>query len=226
MKLPMMLRTTTQRGLFAPSAVRIVPTRSATAAALRAVSSNAQASNRPSRLQAQAQFISIRSFSTSQRRPQPTAKYTASPLTDGEYHKLSNHVLDSLTETFEMLLEEADVEALEEGARSKNQGATRGSPASEWDIECAVSILNRSDRHPRRDQHHPKLTPTLFPRPFGPLFPHPHTVRCDEPEVWSPRHLGDQQAAPKQADLALESKEVRIHPSPTVTDCRRLTTSG
>ncbi|EST09380.1 Frataxin/CyaY [Kalmanozyma brasiliensis GHG001] len=142
MKLPMMLRTTTQRGTFASAAVRLIPTRSATAVAVRAVSSTAQASNRPSTVQARVQLISNRSFSTSQKWAHPTAKYTASPLTDGEYHKLSNHVLDSLTETFEMLLEEADIEALEEDARSKNQGATRGSPASEWDIECASGVMN------------------------------------------------------------------------------------
>ncbi|KAJ1025195.1 hypothetical protein NDA16_002700 [Ustilago loliicola] len=41
-----------------------------------------------------------------------------------------------------MLLEEADIEALEEEARAQNKGATRGSPASEWDIECASGVMN------------------------------------------------------------------------------------
>ena len=71
-------------------------------------------------------------------RQSSTPQYTASSLSDGEYHKLSNGVLDSLTETFEVLLEEADIDALEQKARQQNQAAQRGSPASEWDIECAV----------------------------------------------------------------------------------------
>lgn len=92
------------------------------------------------RLSAHPTATPTRTFSASRYSAQPTAKYTASPLTDGEYHKLSNQVLDSLTETLEILLEEADIEALEQQARAQNKGATRGSPASEWDIECAVSV--------------------------------------------------------------------------------------
>ena len=135
MKLPMMLRTTTQRGLLQSAAARSVPMRSA-ALVLRA-SFSIPRSIAPS---PRSTALPIRTFSSSTRSAQPTAKYTASPLSDSEYHKLSNGVLDSLQETFETLLEEADVESLEEAARAKNEGATRGSPAAEWDIECAVSV--------------------------------------------------------------------------------------
>lgn len=141
MKLPMMLRTTTQRGLIHTASVRSVLTPT--------VASSVQfgRSNLPTKavtsIPTSALRISsapkARSFSTSLSVAHPTAKYTASPLTDGEYHKLSNNVLDSLTETFETLLEEADIETLEQEARAKGQGANTGSPASEWDIECAVS---------------------------------------------------------------------------------------
>jgi frataxin len=89
---------------------------------------------------------------------QPTAKYSASPLSDGEYHKLSNQAIDSLTETFETLLEDADVDALEQEARSNMQGASRGSPSSEWDIECAVSISPRLRRLIRCDRQAPSLS--------------------------------------------------------------------
>ncbi|SJX64886.1 related to YFH1-mitochondrial matrix iron chaperone [Sporisorium reilianum f. sp. reilianum] len=143
MKLPMMLRTTTQRGLLTSAPLRAISSRSATALGLRDTLSRSQVKV----VAARTPFlphtsIVVRSFSTSQRREQPTTKYTASPLTDGEYHKLSNTAIDSLTETFEVLLEEADVEALEEQARAKHQGATRGSPAAEWDIECASGVMN------------------------------------------------------------------------------------
>lgn len=140
MKLPMMLRTTTQRGLLYSAPIRSTPLRSASTLASRGNLPRSQtkiAATRPGTLHLSP--LTLRSFSTSKRWEYPTTKYTASPLTDGEYHKLSNTVIDSLTETFETLLEEVDVEALDEEARSKNQGATRGSPASEWDIECAVS---------------------------------------------------------------------------------------
>ncbi|KAJ9474624.1 Frataxin-like protein, mitochondrial [Pseudozyma hubeiensis] len=145
MTLPMMLRTTTQRGLRSSAAIRTLSRRSAAAA--RAICTGFSVT--PTRVtgattSAQRCFAtsSSRSFSMSRRWAQPTSKYTASPVTDGEYHKLSNHVLDSLTETFETLLEEADVDALEEAARAKHQGAIRGSPASEWDIECASGVMN------------------------------------------------------------------------------------
>ncbi|CDW96173.1 hypothetical protein [Sporisorium scitamineum] len=138
-----MFRTTNQRGLLTSAPIRTIPTRSATALGLRDNLSRSQAKITATRTPPlHLSSITVRSFSTSQRRAQPTTKYTASPLTDGEYHKLSNNAIDSLTETFETLLEEADVEALEEEARAKHQGATRGSPASEWDIECASGVLN------------------------------------------------------------------------------------
>ena len=138
MKLPMMLRTTTQRGLLSSASFRTVPSRSF-AAALRTTRTLPQSKLTPS-ISSTLRLTDIpkRSFTSTRKVASPTAKYTASPLTDGEYHKLSNSVLDSLTETFETLLEEADVETLEQEARAKNQGATRGSPATEWDIECAV----------------------------------------------------------------------------------------
>lgn len=134
----MMLRTTTQRGLLQAAAVRSIPARSAPRA-LRTIITGLEVR---ASIASSSRITGVvtRSFSSSRFVAQPTAKYTASPLTDGEYHKLSNQVLDSLQETFETLLEEADVEALEEQARAKDQGATRGSPASEWDIECAVSL--------------------------------------------------------------------------------------
>lgn len=142
MKLPMMLRTTTQHGMQQSASVRSIPARCmSVAAASRTVCSLSPRNQSSSviSLYARTRATPTRTFSTSRHVAQPTAKYTASPLTDGEYHKLSNHVLDSLTETFEILLEEADVETLEEQARAQNKGATRGPPASEWDIECAVS---------------------------------------------------------------------------------------
>lgn len=158
MKLPMMLRTTTQRGLLQTAAARSVPMRSAVLA-LRASSSIPRSDAksliapcpRPSALP-------IRTFSSSARSAQPTAKYTASPLSDSEYHKLSNGVLDSLQETFETLLEEADVESLEQAARAKNEGATRGSPAAEWDIECAVSLLSHALGGASEDPMRSRLT--------------------------------------------------------------------
>lgn len=142
MKLPMMLRTTTQRGLRTTATIRTISTRSALTATIRK-----NVSALPTKIIVTRAFsqrtpmVSSRWFSMSQKMAQPTAKYTASPLTDSQYHKLSNNVLDSLQETFETLLEEADVEALEEEARAKQQSATRAAPASEWDIECAVSFL-------------------------------------------------------------------------------------
>lgn len=146
MTLPMMLRTTTQRGLRSSVAIRTLTTGSAAAAARAARTGFSVTPTRVTCATSSTQRCfatsSSRSFSRSQRRAQPTSKYTASPVTDGEYHKLSNHVLDSLTETFETLLEEADVDTLEETARAKHQGAVRGSPASEWDIECAVRTLS------------------------------------------------------------------------------------
>ncbi len=164
----MMLRTTTQRGLFHTAAARSIPARS-TARALRSSSCSTVSRARYDTRIAPSSLVSvvpIRTFSTSKPLAQPTAKYTASSITDGEYHKLSNDVLDSLTETFEMLLEDADIETLEEEARAKHQGATRGSPATEWDIECAVSLLSqhifwqiRSALSPR--PHYQSLT---FPR--------------------------------------------------------------
>ncbi|SPO30848.1 related to YFH1 - mitochondrial matrix iron chaperone [Ustilago trichophora] len=144
MKLPMMLRTTTQRGLLHNASVRSVSTRTV-ASSLHFDRSNLRTKTVTS-IPTSALGISAapkaRSFSTSPSTARPTAKYTASPLTDGEYHKLSNNVLDSLTETFETLLEEADIETLEEEAGAKGQGANRGSPASEWDIECASGVMN------------------------------------------------------------------------------------
>lgn len=64
----------------------------------------------------------IRALSVSRPHWQPTQKYSASPISDGQYHNLSNNVLDTLTEHFEQLLEEADLSG----------------DAQEWDIECAV----------------------------------------------------------------------------------------
>ncbi|SOV01690.1 related to YFH1 - mitochondrial matrix iron chaperone [Ustilago sp. UG-2017a] len=135
MKLPMMLRTTTQRGLLQSAAARTVPARSLT------LTQKVQSRQSPSIL-TKLSAAPTRSFSVSRSVAHPTAKYTASPLADSEYHKLSNHVLDSLTETLETVLEEADIETLEEQARAQNKGATRGSPASEWDIECASGVMN------------------------------------------------------------------------------------
>ncbi|SPO29706.1 related to YFH1 - mitochondrial matrix iron chaperone [Ustilago trichophora] len=144
MKLPMMLRTTTQRGLFHIASIRSVLTRNV-ASSVQFGRSNRQikfATSIPTSALSISSAPKARSFSTSLSVAHPTAKYTASPLTDGEYHKLSNNVLDSLTETFETLLEEADIETLEEQAREKGEGANRGSPASEWDIECASGVMN------------------------------------------------------------------------------------
>nr|CDI55294.1 frataxin [Melanopsichium pennsylvanicum 4] len=130
-----MLRTTTQRGLMHSAA--LLPARSAAVSLGRTFPrSKASTSMAP------ALRISSRCFGSASVVAQPTAKYTASPLTDGEYHKLSDSLLDSLQETFETLLEEADVETLEHEARAKNQGATRGIPASEWDIESASGVMN------------------------------------------------------------------------------------
>lgn len=154
----MMLRTTTQRGLLTSAApLRTIPARLA-AAPVPLLSTSQQAKVTVTSTQPPLPLPSatVRSISTSQSRAQPTTKYTASPLTDGEYHKLSNTAIDSLTETFETLLEQADVETLEQEARAKHQGATRGSPASEWDIECAVSFqtMLQASAHPiRRDSH-------------------------------------------------------------------------
>lgn len=141
MKLPMMLRTTTQRSLLHTSALRSIPARTAVAGlgAGRTIP-QAKVVASTSAFTRSIPAAWSRSFSSSKSVAHPTTKYTASPLTDGEYQKLSNQVLDSLTETFETLLEDADVETLEQEARAKNQGAIRGSPASEWDIECAVSL--------------------------------------------------------------------------------------
>ncbi|KAJ1022287.1 hypothetical protein NDA13_005198 [Ustilago tritici] len=135
MKLPMMLRTTTQSGLLQSAAARSIPARSLTS------TQKVQSRQSPSIL-TKLSAAPTRSFSVSRSVAHPTAKYTASPLADSEYHKLSNHVLDSLTETLETVLEEADIETLEEQARAQNKGATRGSPASEWDIECASGVMN------------------------------------------------------------------------------------
>lgn len=170
MKLPMMLRTTTQRGLRSTAAVRTTPTRSASIAAIRTYPSSSYTRATAAKAILQSSLnVTSRSFSTSQTWAQPTAKYTASPLTDGEYHKLSNNLLDSLQETFETLLEEADVEALEEEARAKHQGATRGSPASEWDIECAVSLVfscPSESAHPISLNLSQLLIAETFPRPM------------------------------------------------------------
>ncbi|SAM84275.1 related to YFH1-mitochondrial matrix iron chaperone [Ustilago bromivora] len=135
MKLPMMLRTTTQRGLLQSAAARSIPARSLTS------TQKVQSRQSPSIL-TKLSAAPTRSFSVSRSVAHPTAKYTASPLADSEYHKLSNHVLDSLTETLETVLEEADIETLEEQARAQNKAATRGSSASEWDIECASGVMN------------------------------------------------------------------------------------
>ncbi|SYW85040.1 related to YFH1 - mitochondrial matrix iron chaperone [Ustilago bromivora] len=123
-----MLRTTTQRGLLQSAAARSIPARSLTS------TQKVQSRQSPSIL-TKLSAAPTRSFSVSRSVAHPTAKYTASPLADSEYHKLSNHVLDSLTETLETVLEEADIETLEEQARAQNKAATRGSSASEWDIE-------------------------------------------------------------------------------------------
>ncbi|ETS62359.1 hypothetical protein PaG_03444 [Moesziomyces aphidis] len=139
----MMLRTTTQRGLLPSAAFRSIPTRSVATPAFRLGPSESwRQSSRSIPDSARAAPSSIRLFSCSSMVAQPTAKYSASPLSDGEYHKLSNQAIDSLTETFETLLEDADVDALEQEARSNMQGASRGSPSSEWDIECASGVMN------------------------------------------------------------------------------------
>ena len=136
----MMLRTTTQRGLFYSTAARSVPLRSTTVALRATQAIQRTGSIAPRAISQRLSDVPSRWFSSSRCVAQPTAKYTASPLTDAEYHKLSNQVLDSLTESFETLLEDADIDKLEEQARAKKIGAVRGSPASEWDIECAVSV--------------------------------------------------------------------------------------
>ncbi|KAJ1019541.1 hypothetical protein NDA18_006021 [Ustilago nuda] len=135
MKLPMLLGTTAQRGLLPSAAARLVPARSLTW-------TEKVASRQSPSILTQLSAAPTRSFSVSRSVAHPTAKYTASPLAESEYHRLSNHVLDSLAETLETLLEQADIETLEEQARAHNKGATRGSPASEWDIECASGVMN------------------------------------------------------------------------------------
>lgn len=51
-----------------------------------------------------------------------TQKYNTSPISDSQYQRLSNDVLDTLTEHFEALLENVTDDT------------------HEWDIECAVRI--------------------------------------------------------------------------------------
>ncbi len=158
MKLPMMLRTTTQRGLLPSAALRSIPARTVATPALRLGPSESWRQSSRS-IPARAHTIPslLRSFKSSSVAAQPTAKYSASPLSDGEYHKLSNQAIDSLTETFETLLEDADIDALEQEARAGMQGTSRGSPSSEWDIECAVSTSPRSRRLIRCDHQDPAL---------------------------------------------------------------------
>ncbi|GAC96019.1 hypothetical protein PHSY_003598 [Pseudozyma hubeiensis SY62] len=218
----MMLRTTTQRGLRSTAAIRTLSTRSAAAAA-RATRTGFSVT--PTRVtgattSAQRCFATSfsRSFSRSQRRAQATSKYTASPVTDGEYHKLSNHALDSLTETFETLLEEADVDALEETARAKHQGAVRGSPASEWDIECAVSLLSLSssfDRHIRQRATGHITDPKTLPRlTFSSIQSGVMNLRCGVHGTWvinkQPPNkqiwLSSPKSGPKRFDYDADSK--------------------
>ena len=222
-----MLRTTTQRGLLQSAAARTIPARSLT------LTQKVQSRQSPSIL-TKLSAAPTRSFSVSRSVAHPTAKYTASPLADSEYHKLSNHVLDSLTETLETVLEEADIETLEEQARAQNKGATRGSPASEWDIECAVShyslfavlsleigtsdtitvLILTAHADTLKSSHAISLMPSLFmPSPCTGT-----TVWRNELAMWSARHLGHQQAASEQADLAVKSKEVRIKAAALPTD--------
>ncbi|KAN0062689.1 Mitochondrial matrix iron chaperone [Thecaphora frezii] len=78
-----------------------------------------------------------RRFSTTPHRSIPPS-YTASKLDTRIYHALSNQTLDLLTEQFESLIEESDVEALER--RAAERGLT--SRSSEWDVECATGVMN------------------------------------------------------------------------------------
>ncbi|EPQ26771.1 uncharacterized protein PFL1_05750 [Pseudozyma flocculosa PF-1] len=82
-----------------------------------------------------------RCFSNSANR-RNAPNYTISNLDERTYHALSNGVLDSLTEHFEALIEESDIDALEQRAARDKLGPQRGAPTTEWDVECATGVMN------------------------------------------------------------------------------------
>ncbi|PWY99978.1 Frataxin [Testicularia cyperi] len=143
MSLPNMLRTTTQRGT---RSLAIVASSASNGRSLVGVSARNSSSSRPTLFSTSSSSSSSifcqssqkRTLASTSTRYTPTAKFTASPLTDGQYHSLANSLLDSLQESFESLLEEADVDRLEQDAAPSE----RVSGASEWDIECASGVLN------------------------------------------------------------------------------------